>query len=101
MKTTKRGNIFMQTINAVPVLKLDLAPLIQACLESEKSRSLSKRSLDELHHYLTDLAEYCKHTNLQSLSDITPAFLKDFIQRYTSACLVKAAVWTEIGRAHV
>jgi len=84
----------MQTINAVPVSKLDLAPLIQACLESEKSRSLSRRSLDELRHYLTDLAEYCRQSNLQSLSDIAPAFLKDFVQRYSSACLVKAAVWT-------
>jgi hypothetical protein len=65
----------MQEITTLPVSKLDLAPLIQACLESEKSRSLSKRSLDEPHHYLTDLAEYCKKGNLQSLSDITPAFL--------------------------
>jgi site-specific recombinase XerC len=75
---------------------LDQSKLISSCLKSEEARHLSTRSLYELRLHLNSLSEYCNKNCLHSISEITPAFLKDFVLEHASrgAALVKMIVWT-------
>jgi site-specific recombinase XerD len=71
--------------------------LIELCLQTEQDRGLSKNSIIELKRYLNDFATYCECQNIYSVKDLTPPFLKDYIdQRCKSAGpnLKKAIVWS-------
>ena len=69
---------------------------VEACLKAEADRNLSPLSLKELKRYLKELGDYCKCSNLSSVKQLTPEFLKDFVGQYWergNCCLVKAMVW--------
>ena len=77
--------------------RIDLVPYIQQCLEAERARTLSERSIKELGMHLGKLNTYCTRQEIRVLDEMTPAFLKDFILAYnpdSSASLGKALVWT-------
>ena len=77
--------------------RIDLVPYIQQCLEAERARTLSERSIKELGMHLGKLNTYCTRQEIRVLDEMTPAFLKDFILAYnpdSSASLCKALVWT-------
>lgn len=69
---------------------------VKACLKAEADRNLSSASLKELRRYLKELGTYCKRSDLSSLTQLTPEFLKDFVEQYWergNCCLVKAMMW--------
>jgi site-specific recombinase XerD len=75
----------------------NIKPLIQFCLQAERDRCLSKNSIIELKRYLNEFSTYCECQNIYSVKDLTPPFLKDYIdQRCKSAGpnLKKAIVWS-------
>ena len=79
------------------VLRDKIKPLIQRCLQTEQDRGLSKNSIVELKRYLNEFSTYCECQNIYSVNDLTPSFLKDYIdQRCKSAGpnLRKAIVWS-------
>ena len=55
--------------------------LIQLCLQTEQDRGLSKNSIVELKRYLNDFSTYCECQNIYSVNDLTPLFLKDYIDQ--------------------
>ena len=76
---------------------IDLTRHIDKCLDAEKSRNLSKRSIKELGMHLGKLNTYCNKQEIRVLDEMTPAFLKEFLLAYNpegSASLGKALVWT-------
>ncbi|MFC1476587.1 tyrosine-type recombinase/integrase [Fibrobacterota bacterium] len=76
---------------------IDLTRHIDKCLDAEKSRNLSERSLKELGMHLGKLNTYCIKQEIRTFDEMTPAFLKDFLLAYNpdgSASLGKALVWT-------
>jgi hypothetical protein len=58
---------------------LSLSPLIESCLQAEKVRNISDRSLKELSCHLGTFTIFCRERALRSLQELTPAFLKDFL----------------------
>ena len=82
----------------VNIVSMDnIKPLIELCLQTEQDRGLSKNSIAELKRYLNEFSTYCECQNIYSVKDITPPFLKDYIdQRCKSAGpnLKKAIVWS-------
>ena len=73
-----------QDVNVVP--RDDINSLIQLCLQTERDRGLSKNSIIELKRYLNEFSTYCESQNIYSVKDLTPLFLKDYIdQRCKSA----------------
>jgi len=69
---------------------------VGACLKAEADRNLSSASLKELRRYLKELGDYCKRSEVSSLTQLTAEFLKDFVEQYWergNCCLVKAMVW--------
>ena len=84
-----------QNINII--LRDNINPLVQLCLQTEQDRGLSKNSIVELKRYLNEFSTYCEYQNIYSVKEITPPFLKDYInQRCESAGpnLKKAVVWS-------
>jgi len=76
---------------------IDLTPHIDKCLDTEKSRNLSDRSIKELGMHLGKLNTWCTKQEIRVLDEMTPAFLKEFLLAYNpagSASLGKALVWT-------
>jgi len=76
---------------------IDLTSHIDKCLDAEKSRNLSARSIKELWMHLGKLNTYCNKQEMRALDEMTPAFLKEFLLAYnpdSSASLGKALVWT-------
>ena len=76
---------------------IDLTHHIDKCLDAEKSRNLSERSIKELGMHLGKLNTYCIKQEVRVLDEMTPAFLKEFLLAYNqegSASLGKALVWT-------
>ena len=84
-----------QDVNIISRDNINL--LIQLCLQTERDRGLSKNSIVELKRYLNEFSTYCEYQNIYSVKEITPPFLKDYInQRCESAGpnLKKAVVWS-------
>ncbi len=76
---------------------LNLNPLIKDCLNHERSRELSERSIKEIKSHLEKLSCFCKKKYIRKYKEITFSFLKDFLLTYNpkgSASLGKALVWT-------
>lgn len=74
----------------------EISIFVDGCLKAEADRNLSPISLKELRRYLKELGDYCKRSGLNSVTQLTPRFLKDFVQGYWergNCCLVKAMVW--------
>jgi site-specific recombinase XerD len=74
----------------------EISVFVEACLKAEADRNLSPLSLKELRRYLKELVEHCKGSGFSSISQLTPEFLKDFVEQYWergNCCLVKAMVW--------
>ena len=59
----------------------NIKPLIQLCLQTERDRGLSKNSIIEIKRYLNDFSTYCECQNIYSVKDLTPPFLKDYIDQ--------------------
>jgi len=79
------------------VYRDNIKPLIELCLQTEQDRGLSKNSIIELKRYLNEFSTYCECQNIYSVKEVTPPFLKDYIdQRCKSAGpnLKKAIVWS-------
>jgi site-specific recombinase XerD len=75
----------------------NIKPLIQLCLQTERDRGLSKNSISELKRYLNEFLTYCEYQNIYSVKDLTPPFLKNYIDlRCKSAGpnLKKTIVWS-------
>jgi site-specific recombinase XerC len=76
---------------------LSLSHLHDSCLQAEKIRNISDRSLKELRCHLDSFSTFCRERGLRSLQELTPAFLKDFLlfrNPEGKASLGKALVWT-------
>ncbi|UCG94254.1 MAG: tyrosine-type recombinase/integrase [Candidatus Aerophobus sp.] len=74
----------------------EISVFVEACIKAEVDRNLSPLSLKELRRYLKELVEHCKGSGFSSISQLTPEFLKDFVEQYWergNCCLVKAMVW--------
>jgi hypothetical protein len=61
---------------------IDLTPHIDKCLDAEKSRNLSERSIKELGMHLGKLTRYCHTQQIRKLDEMSPAFLKEFLLAY-------------------
>jgi hypothetical protein len=76
---------------------LDLAPLIVRCIEAERSRALSARSLFKINLHLNRFSDYCREMGIVSFSGLNAAFLKNFILHINpsgSPAQGKAIIWT-------
>jgi len=76
---------------------IDLLPYIRGCLDAERARNLSERSIKELGMHLGKLHSYCNKQEIGALNEMSPVFLKGFLLAYnpdSSASLGKALVWT-------
>ena len=58
---------------------LSLSPLIESCLQAEKVRNISDRSLKELRCHLNSFSTFCQERGLRSLQELTPAFCRRWI----------------------
>lgn len=79
------------------IVIIDLTTYIDKCLDSERSRNLSERSIKELGMHLYKLNTYCKKHKIGTFDEMTPVFLKEFLLAYnpdSSPSLGKALVWT-------
>jgi len=75
---------------------VDINPLIDACVEHAESRKLGNRSCKEIRFILSRLSAYCTKEKINSIHELTPALLQDFILEYpgkNSAAQVKPVVW--------
>jgi hypothetical protein len=64
-----------------PVTAIDLTPLIDRCIEAERMRNLSQRSLFELRLYCGRFSGYCQGKGIASFQELDAALLKNFIIR--------------------
>ena len=70
---------------------------IYSCLEAERNRGLSLRSVNELRRYLSRFTEQCRKSGIDSVSQLTLVFLKDFVEHCWhrgGPPVVKATVWS-------
>ncbi len=58
----------------------DLDSLIKGCLKIDQDRNLSTNSIKELKRYLTEFIRYCKTQNIYSSSDLSPDFLRQYVE---------------------
>jgi len=59
----------------------DIPTLVRLCLEGERDRGLSEKSLKELRRYLTEFADHCRLESVGSASDLTPDFLRAYAEK--------------------
>jgi len=84
----------LEALNPPPA---DIATLVKRCLKSERDRRLSANSLKELKRYLNEFADYCKPPVINSPEEITPEFLKNYVDQRCEGkgpTLKKAVVWS-------
>ncbi len=84
-----------QTAPAQP--RNDFHQLVQLTLNIEKNRKSGAKSIYELKRYLNEFASYCENQTLSSVKDISPAFLKEYVEQRSKTggpCLKKAVVWS-------
>lgn len=76
---------------------IELTPLIERCIDSERMRNLSPRSLFEIRLHLGRFSDYCLDQGISSFQELNAALLKDFIM-HTNPCgspsQGKAIIWT-------
>lgn len=80
-----------------PPAVVELSPLIDRCIDAERSRNLSARSLFELRLHLDRFCTYSLERNLVFYSQLDAALLKDFILHTNpsgSPAQGKAIIWT-------
>jgi site-specific recombinase XerD len=80
-----------------PPAAIELTQLIDRCIESERSRDLSTRSLFELRLHLGRFSGYCRENGISSFQELDAALLKDFILHTNpsgSPAQSKAIIWT-------
>ena len=66
------------------------------CLDAERSRGLSKRSLDEVEHWIDRFGMFAQSLKLATPKDVTTGIIRDFIiaaNPKDSASLGKTIVW--------
>jgi integrase/recombinase XerD len=76
---------------------IDLTGKIAACIEAERARKLSGRSIAELLIHLGRFNDYCRMRRVEHISRCDAAFLKDFIMHANpsaSPAQGKAIVWS-------
>lgn len=76
---------------------IELTPLIDRCIESERTRDISPRSLIELRLHLSRFSDYCQIKGVLSFLELDAALLKDFILHTNpsgSPAQGKAIIWT-------
>ena len=76
---------------------IELTPLIDRCIESERTRNLSPRSLFEIRLHLDRFSDYCVAMGIVSFQELDAALLKDFILQINpsgSPSQGKAIIWT-------
>jgi integrase/recombinase XerD len=74
----------------------NIPTLVRQCLEGERDRHLSEKSLKELRRYLTEFADHCRAESIGSASELTPDFLKTYAEKRCEKAgpsLKKALVW--------
>ena len=75
----------------------EINQLVNKCLDIEYQRNLATKSLKELKRYLTEFGEYCKKKEIYSVHELTPKFLKEYVEQCWQRGnfpLVKAIVWS-------
>jgi site-specific recombinase XerD len=96
-KTPKKGRLAMHEIATIEDCPRDDIPtLVRLCLESERDRNLSERSLRELRRYLTEFQDHCQAELVCSAPELTPDFLKTYAEKRCGSAgpsLRKAVVW--------
>jgi hypothetical protein len=58
---------------------IDPTPVIVRCIEAERSRALSARSLFEINLHLNRFSDFCREMGIVSFSGLDAALLKDFM----------------------
>ena len=74
----------------------DISTLVRQCLEGERDRHLSERSLRELRRYLTEFADHCRAESICSASELTSDFIRTYAEKRCERAgpsLKKALVW--------
>lgn len=74
----------------------DIPRLVRLCLEGERDRHLSEKSLKELRRYLTEFADHCRAESVGSASELTPDFIRAYAEKRCERAgpsLKKALVW--------
>ena len=64
---------------STPVSQLDLTVHIESCIAYEQTNGLKERSLNSLKGYLTNFTTYLEVHPVNSLSDISTDYLREFI----------------------
>jgi site-specific recombinase XerD len=74
----------------------DIPTLVRQCLDGERDRHLSEKSLKELRRYLTEFADRCRAESIRSALELTPDLLKTYAENRCEGAgpsLKKALVW--------
>lgn len=81
----------------------DIPTVVRLCLESERDRNLSEKSLRELRRYFKEFQDHCRAESVCSAPQLTPDFLKTYAEKRCESAgpsLKKAVVWAlqKLGR---
>jgi len=74
-----------------------VSAVVQECLQAQRCRHLSPRSLAELRLHLEKLAAYCRDRGVTGIGGVNAALLEEFVLSFTprkSPALIKAVVWS-------
>lgn len=85
------------TLSVQGTLPVEIIPLIEKCLENERNRKLSERTIRELRIQFNYFKDYCKKKNVVYVKSLTAGFFKlfaDFIGKKNRPGQAKAAIWT-------
>ncbi len=76
---------------------ITIAPIIEKCLENEKNRGLSVRSINELRIQFTIFITFCKSKKVIYVKSLSARFFKSFasfVAKKEHPAQTKAAVWS-------